>query len=208
MTTDANRAYHLIKTKIISLELAPGSVVQDAALVEQLKLGRTPIREALKLLEAENLIVTVPRRGIFVSHVSITDLQQLCEVRIEIEGLSARLAAQRATEGEIAQLMQYTEEHVIAEIGGTWQRIVLDRALHMGLVEAAHNKFLEAEVERFYDLSQRLWHLALERVQASDVNVVLHLDIAEAVRDRDEERAAAMMRDHIRDFQQRVKAAM
>ena len=208
MTTDATKAYQLIKEKIISLELAPGAVIQDAALTEELGLGRTPIREALKLLEAENLVVTVPRRGIFVAHVSITDLQQLCEIRTELEGLSARLAAQRATEAEIASLLQCCEDLPLEVAERTLQRLELDRRLHRGLASASHNRFLEVEVLRLYDLSLRLWHLALARMQAEDISMASHRRIIDAVAARDADRAEEYMQAHIRDFQQRVKAAM
>jgi DNA-binding GntR family transcriptional regulator len=104
LSTDADKAYQIIKEKIITLELPPGSAIHETALAEELQLGRTPIREALKLLQAEQLVTTVPRRGMFVSSISITDLQQIAEVRMQLEGLAARLAAQRATPEELMAL--------------------------------------------------------------------------------------------------------
>jgi len=208
MTTDAQRAYRLIKDRIISLELAPGHVIQDTVLIGQLGLGRTPIREALKLLEAENLVVTVPRRGVFVSHISITDLQQLCEIRIELESLSARLAAQRATDDDLEALRACSDEHQLAQKDKVVMRLEADRKLHLALAAATHNRFLEAEIERFYDLSLRLWHLALDQVRPDDVSVASHCELVDAVLERDAERAASLMREHIRDFQLRIKAAM
>ena len=71
--------------KIVSLELPPGSVIDEAGLQEELDLGRTPIREALKRLSLEKLVVIIPRRGMFVSDIGITDLQQLYEVRVVLE---------------------------------------------------------------------------------------------------------------------------
>jgi DNA-binding GntR family transcriptional regulator len=208
MTTDAHRAYRLIKDRIISLELAPGDVIQDIALIEQLHLGRTPIREALKLLEAENLVVSVPRRGVFVSHISITDLQQLCEIRVELEGLSARLAAQRSTDDDLGSVRDCSEQHQLAQTDNVVVRIYADRKMHLALAAATHNRFLDTEIERFYDLSLRLWRLALDHVRAEDVNIASHCDIVSAVVERDADRAESLMREHIRDFQLRIKAAM
>ena len=208
MTTDANKAYQMIKEKIISLELAPGAVVQDHELSGELGLGRTPIREALKLLEAESLVVTVPRRGIFVSHVSITDLQQLCEIRVALEGLSSRLAAQRATDEELAALRVCCDDQQLEQSVHILERIREDRRLHRVLAAATHNRFLEAEIERFYDLSLRLWHLALGRVPAEAIRPGSHREILMAVVARDAERAENLMREHIRDFQSKIKAAM
>lgn len=207
-STDASKAYSLLKQRIITLELAPGSVIQDAALVGELGLGRTPIREALKLLEAEKLIVTVPRRGIFVSNVSITDLQQLCEVRIEVEGLSARLAAERATREEISELDQCCHQFSVAGPFNARTYIEVDRKMHLLIAAATHNHFLEAEVERFYDLSLRLWHMALERVTPGDVSQSAHRKIIGMLKERDAVEAEKVMREHIGDFHRTVKAAM
>ena len=209
MSTDGARAYTQIKEKIINLELLPGTVIHDIALTEELGLGRTPIREALKLLEAERLVVTVPRRGIFVAHVSITDLQQISEIRIELEGLTARLAAERTSAKELAEMkrcLQKSQDN--ASTGTAKERIAHDRVLHRLIAAATHNMFLEAEIERFYDLSARLWFLAIERLPAQDVDVLSHQQIIAAIEQHDAERAKTLMHEHIRNFQRTVKRAM
>ena len=209
MPTDTTRAYQQIKQKIISLELAPGAVIHDAELIRELGVGRTPIREALKLLEAERLVVTVPRRGIFVTHVSITDLQQITEVRMELEGLAARLAARRATADELEQLKTLAKTAADGNgLDDTATRLARDRELHQRLAAAAHNQFLEVEIERFYAVSTRLWYLTIERLPASEVDILAHQQIVEALEQRDELRAESLIREHIRDFQRTVKQAM
>jgi DNA-binding GntR family transcriptional regulator len=208
MTTDAIKAYQLIKEKILSLELVPGSVIQDSVLTAELGVGRTPIREALKLLAAEKLVVTVPRRGIFVSHVSITDLQQISEVRLEVEGLSARLAAMRATADEMAALETCCQALEAAASADVQEKIQLDRRLHRAIAAAAHNVFLEAEVERFYSWSLRLWYLTLGRMHAGAIDVARHRELVDAIRHRDAERAESSMRKHVQDFQQSLRTAM
>ena len=82
-STSADRAYQLIRDKIVTLDMQPGSVIQEAEMMTQLGLGRTPIREALKRLETEKLVEVTPRRGMFVAEIAITDLPQICEVRVE-----------------------------------------------------------------------------------------------------------------------------
>ena len=79
-------AYQAIKYKIISLELPPGSVVDEFSLRTELGLGRTPIREALQRLSMEKLVTIVPRRGTFVTQIGLTDLQRLSEARLILEG--------------------------------------------------------------------------------------------------------------------------
>src|SRR5205809_1514706 len=90
-------AYQRILDRVVSLEMPPGSVVNEARLREELKIGRTPIREALQRLARENLVRSIPHRGTFVTDVNITDLARITEVRVVLEAHAARLAAEKAT---------------------------------------------------------------------------------------------------------------
>jgi DNA-binding GntR family transcriptional regulator len=175
--------------------------------MQELGIGRTPIREALKLLEAEKLVVTVPRRGIFVASISITDLQQVIEVRLELEGLAMRLACERANSEDMVRLRKYHERLADNELQTlpTRERLELDREIHLALAGAAHNAFLSVEVERFYDLARRLWYYTLGRVRPSEVNLQSHQEIIQAVLRRDAAEAERLMRQHILEFQQTVK---
>ena len=77
----AEQAYYAIRELIVSLELPPGSAVREPELTEELGIGRTPVREALRRLAQERLVEVFPRRGIFVTTVDVRDLARLCEVR-------------------------------------------------------------------------------------------------------------------------------
>ncbi|MEJ2560126.1 MAG: GntR family transcriptional regulator, partial [Anaerolineae bacterium] len=144
--TNADIAYRIIKEKIITVEMPPGSLIQESLLMQELNLGRTPIREALKQLEAEKLVVFVPRRGMFVSDVQITDLQQIYEIRMAIERLGARLAAERATTEEIVEMEGCCEQMVNPDCVETQELILIDRNFHRLLAQATHNKFLMSEI--------------------------------------------------------------
>src|SRR3954452_6582429 len=85
----SDRAYAAIRDRLITLEIPPGAVINEEALMHSLKMGRTPIREAIKRLALEKLIVIYPRRGTVAAHVDITDLARIAEVRIPLEGLAA-----------------------------------------------------------------------------------------------------------------------
>src|SRR5438309_3490134 len=93
--TQSEEAYARILERIVSLEMAPGSVVNEARLREDLKIGRTPIREALQRLARENLVRSIPHRGTFVTDVNVTDLARITEVRVVLESHAARLAAEK-----------------------------------------------------------------------------------------------------------------
>src|SRR6202047_2229757 len=94
--SQSEEAYLRIRERIVSLDMPPGSVVQENRLREELAIGRTPIREALQRLAWENLVRSVPHRGTFVTDVNITDLARITEVRVILEGEAARLAAERS----------------------------------------------------------------------------------------------------------------
>jgi DNA-binding GntR family transcriptional regulator len=196
----ADRAYYAIRDRIVSLELSPGSVIDERALMESLGIGRTPIREALRRLSLEQLVEVYPRRGMFVTGVDVRDLARLTEVRAVLESEAARLAAGRATERERDEL-----EALIAELRGPGRRdgrelIAFDERIHRAVYRCAHNQFLEATLEEYFVLALRIWYLALDQALELEEAVLEHLTLLEAVRDGHAEQAAALMRDHIEDF--------
>jgi DNA-binding GntR family transcriptional regulator len=203
--TDAGKAYLQIKEKIITVEMPPGSVIQESKLMEELSLGRTPIREALKQLQSENLVVVAPRRGIFVADVAITDLQQVYEVRVELESLGVRLAAQRITPDQLMEFKYLIAEYVRADRCDKNLFLALDRRFHQLLAEAAGNKFLRTEIEKFYNLSLRIWYLAFNRIRSEDVDVSAHVEILDAVEARDLSRSEDRMREHIHHFHDTIR---
>jgi len=204
----SEKAYHLIKDKIITLELAPSTVIDEQALMKELGLGRTPIREALQRLNAEGLVHIVPRRGMFVTDISITDLQKIFEVRTVLAGFSARLAAQRATTDQIAQMEQVLHGLEQVQSGDYKLLIDIDRRFQRLLYQAAGNEILAESLDRLYDLSLRIWYLVLH--QLGDVRDAIeeHQQVAEALKARDGARAEALIQQHIVQFQQKIKAVL
>src|SRR5215211_6508040 len=91
----AERAYNELRDRIVTLRLPPGTVLREDALMRELAIGRTPLREAVKRLALENLVAVQPRRGTFVSPVESADIVHITEVRAELEGYAAELAALR-----------------------------------------------------------------------------------------------------------------
>ena len=92
---EADRAYLELRDRIVTLRLAPGTVLREDELMREMDVGRTPLREAVKRLALENLVAVQPRRGTFVAAVEATDIVNITEVRAELEGYAAELAAQR-----------------------------------------------------------------------------------------------------------------
>ena len=102
--TLTDRAYRELEEMIVTLQLAPGTVLSEQALSGRLKIGRTPIREALQRLARDGLVVIMPRRGIMVSEINLRLQLRLLEVRRELERLMASLAAERATAGRTPRI--------------------------------------------------------------------------------------------------------
>jgi DNA-binding GntR family transcriptional regulator len=106
----ADRAYYAIREWIVTLDLAPGSVVNERELMGRLGLGRTPVREALRDLAREQLVDVFPRRGMFVSGVDVGDIAGLSEVRLVLETEAARLAAERRNDADLEETAALLEE--------------------------------------------------------------------------------------------------
>jgi len=204
----SEKAYRIIKDKIVTLDLKPLAVIDEQALMDDLGLGRTPIREALHRLAGEALVIIAPRRGMFVADISITDLQKIFELRIPLEGYCAQLAAQRASAAEIAQM-----EQVIHQLDGltnqdTHALMNVDRTLHQLMYDAADNEFVSDILNRLHTLSLRLWYLALDRLDDLKVSIEDHRQVVQALKARDAALAETLIQQHIMRFQQEIKSAL
>jgi DNA-binding GntR family transcriptional regulator len=202
-------AYERIKQKIVSLELAPGSVIDEAGLQAELGLGRTPIREALQRLALEKLVVIVPRRGMFVADIGVMDLQRLFEARLALESLAARLAAQRGTAAHWEQMQAVLARVPDDTIPSENQTIIsIDQTCHELIYEAIDNEFLRDTLITMYALSLRLWYFALSKLGDMRGAVLEHADILAALSAGDGEEAGYLMEQHIRIFQEEIQAVM
>jgi DNA-binding GntR family transcriptional regulator len=195
----ADRAYHEIRDRIVSLELAPGALIDERGLVEDLGMSRTPVREALMRLAQERLVEVYPRRGMFVTGVDVRELARLSEVRAVLEPEAARLAAERATEAdreEIARLLEEIDGHGETGLMG------LDERIHRAVYRAAHNELLAQTLEQYYVLALRMWSMAGDRAEDLVDAVEAHAALLEAILDEDGHRAADAMRGHVVNFEQ------
>ncbi len=204
----SEKAYHLIKKKIITLDMLPSQVIDEQELMRSLDLGRTPIREALLQLAKEDLVTIVPRRGMFVSEISITDLQKIFEVRVVLEGLCARLAAERATDEQLAEMEALLDRLETISNDDVASLMESDNRFHELLYRAADNEFLSKMLERLYAPSLRLWYLVLERLHDVKDAIEQHREIVDAVRVGDGDRAKALVQQHVLEFQREIKSVL
>jgi DNA-binding GntR family transcriptional regulator len=205
----SERAYEQIRRYIVTLKLPPGGIVDESRLQAELRLGRTPIREALLRLSQEKLVTIVPRRGIFVTDIMITDLQRLFEVRLELETLAARLAARRGSD-EHWQRMQTVLNRWVDRVEKVDNQhlMAVDELCHLIIYEATDNKFLQDTLYINYALSLRLWYFFLGRIDDMQEALKEHQRLLEALRLQDEDLSAELMEEHIRNFEEEVQSVM
>ena len=196
----AEQAYGAVRDMIVSLELRPGAVVSERELMERLRIGRTPVREALHRLAQEKFVEVYPRRGMFVTTVEIRDLAALCEVRLPLEGQAARLAALRATEEDREELEALVEALLLP--GRPARELMeLDERVHRTIYRVARNEFLEASLEQYYVHALRIWYLALDRTSELGAAVHEHVGLIGAISAGDARQAEKLMRAHVQHFE-------
>ncbi len=207
--SQSEEAYLRIRERIVSLDMPPGSVVNEGRLREVLKIGRTPIREALQRLARENLVRSVPHRGTFVTDVNITDLARITEVRVVLEAHAARLAANRLSASDracFAELLRVLE-HGRPKVDQR-ELMLLDQQIHRQIYIAARNPFLEATLERYFNLSLRLWYLVLDRDVSLREALEEHAELLRAILSGDADRADESMRRHVTGFEREIRKVL
>jgi DNA-binding GntR family transcriptional regulator len=204
----ADQAFHAIRELIVTLELAPGAVMNERELIERLAIGRTPVREALRRLAQEQLVEVYPRRGIFVTTVDVRDLARLCEVRAVLEPEAARLAAERATQVDLDELASLLTELASEKGRDDKTLMALDQRIHRTIYRCTHNHFLEATLEEYYALALRIWMMALEETGELQAAVLEHGALLEAVVFGKGEVAAEIMRDHVEHYESAMRRVL
>ncbi len=155
-------AYEAIRDKLVHLDIAPGDAIDEVQLATELGLGRTPVREAIKRLAYQRLVVVYPRSGSYAAQVDVADLASLCDIRERLEGLAAERAASEARYEERQELRQLLDE---LEGDCPPSRLLeLDTAAHRAVHRLSHNEYLFDILTQTLDLSLRIWNLARERL--------------------------------------------
>jgi DNA-binding GntR family transcriptional regulator len=197
-------AYSKLEELIVTLQLAPGEVVSEAALSAQLRIGRTPIREALQRLARERLVNILPRRGIVVSDINVGAQLRLLEVRREIERLVARSAARRAGEAERSEFLSLAKAFdAAARTDDETAFMRTDRAFNDLCLVVARNEYAAGAMSLMHSLSRRFWFIHYREAADMPLAAKLHGAVARAIAQGDEDGAGAAsdrLLDYIEDF--------
>ena len=193
--TLTDRAYRELEEMIVTLQLSPGTVLSEQALALRLRIGRTPIREALQRLARDGLVVIMPRRGIMVSEINLRLQLRLLEVRRELERLMASLAAERATPEERREFAELAAAARADDIA--FMR--LDQRFNILIATAARNEFARRSMGLMNALSRRFWYQHYQEVADLPLAARLHAAVAEAVAQK-KPKAAATASDRLIDY--------
>lgn len=193
--------YEELKRRIVELEYRPGDTIVEKKLTEEFDVSRTPVREAVIKLAQNGLVEQIPRVGTFVTKIDLMSVKHAYEVKKNLEGLAAELAAQRATAAEVAELFEIVERFRHYNIVEDYKDCIRDdQRFHQVTRIAAGNPMLieildslNIKTARFlqyinYVLEDREWFMSSL------------LEIAEAIRDHDKERARTATEEHTRMF--------
>jgi DNA-binding GntR family transcriptional regulator len=203
-STKADAAYRALRRAIVTLAIEGGEPLDEAALGERFGIGRTPLREALKRLALEQLVVAPPHRTPYVRSFSLTDLQPLFETRLLLEVPVAGVAAERATEADLTALDSNLAdmERAVAR-DDVYDTIEIDYAFHSLVARASQNRFLAEAINQLNRGSLRLWYLAHLKLGLQDVPSH-HAEVIAAFRTGQRPIVEEVMRQHILQSQSRV----
>jgi DNA-binding GntR family transcriptional regulator len=195
----ADRAYRALRDRIVSLELEPGAVLSEEALSADLNIGRTPVRDAIRRLARDGLIVILPRRGTLVSEINLNQPLQIAEVRDALEALAAKLAAERITDVERPEVESLRRELVQTAAGAPFGALMaLDARVHRLIYRLARNPLLQQTLETYYNLACRVWNATHPRMPEPLAREMLrHADLLAAVERGDAEAAEALAHSHV-----------
>ena len=190
--------FNTLRQAILKGELEPGERLMEIQLSERLGVSRTPIREAIRKLELEGLVLMIPRKGAEVAKISETSLREVLEVRRSLEELAAELACQRIGERELLDLEEAEEAFAEAIINGEPMEIAeSDEHYHDLIYQATGNSRL---VQILNNLREQMYRYRLEYIKDEDkrqILVVEHEHILQALKNHDIQDAKSAVRGHI-----------
>lgn len=208
--SQAEAAYRQLRDRLIMLDIRPGAPINDGQLALELGFGRTPVREAIKRLEVDHLVVSYARRGTFATNVDFTELADVSEIRELLEPLAARRAADRASEAMRRELLQVAD--AIAALdpspGESRELMRYDLTVHRLIYRAAANRHLEDTLIRYDNLATRIWCVVLDKVPSVTGHITEHVDLLKAVAAGDADKAGELALHHVTSFEETIRQVL
>jgi len=199
--TKGELAYDLVKARVLDGSLVPGSVVNQAALAQQIGMSTTPLREGLRRLSAEGLIRLDAHRDATIAPLSAEEARHIIEMRTELDPLGVALAAERYTPADATTIKSALED-LRASVDDTEEGMRVHRLFHVAIYEASHNPILIDVLNSLRTRSGRY------RIFGSSADVAPpslaeqqteHDALAKLVLERDAAAASTLMRSHVKE---------
>lgn len=206
----ADFAYRILCDELIVLDIKPGEPLNDEVISRRLGVGRTPIREAMKRLESDHLVVAYPRRGTFASGVDIKDLAEISEIRQLLEPAAAARAARIASPQMRKELRDFALEvgQLLPALQSQQDLMRLDMRVHRTIYRATGSRHLEEVLIRYDNLATRIWSLVLEKLPPVSEHISQHIELLECIAAGDSDAAARLTTKHVTDFENLIRAVL
>jgi DNA-binding GntR family transcriptional regulator len=202
----ADQAYNAIKRDIVTCVLDPGLQIAQSHLVERYQMGLTPIREALKRLEQENLVQSIPRFGYVISPITIEDLQDIFEMRLILEKAAARLAILRASDEQIEAIRKNSTFTYRYQDRKSYEEFLdMNTEFHTSVALTTGNRRLSETLSRLLDSMIRIFYLGLEWKDSAEEMQQEHMTLSDALVKRDADLAEQIIEDQINHSRLRIE---
>lgn len=206
----ADFAYRMLCDELIVLDIKPGEPLNDDVISRRLGVGRTPIREAMKRLESDHLVVAYPRRGTFAAGVDIKDLAEISEIRQLLEPAAAARAARVASPQLRQELRDFAREvgQLLPGMHSQQDLMRLDMRVHRTIYRATGSRHLQDVLIRYDNLATRIWSVVLEKLPPVSQHIAQHIELLECIADGDSEAAARLTTQHVTDFEKLIRGVL
>ena len=198
--------FQTLRQAILRGELKPGERLMEIQLAQKLGVSRTPVREALRKLELEGLVIMIPRRGAIVADITVQDLNDVLEVREALEELAVRKACECATDEQLKALKQAINDFKrCTESEDLLGCVEADMEFHEIIYAATNNKRLQ---QMLLNLREQMYRYRMEYMKDKRMYKLLideHEAIRKAIRKKDKEKAGMIMKTHIRNQQEAIE---
>lgn len=189
-----NSIYQDLKDKLINCVYQPGSVLNEIQLTNEYKVSRTPIREAISRLEMDGYLKILPKKGIYVTDISLNNVIQIFQVRAEIEPIAVKMAAPYLEEADLKMFRHKFEEEEL-DISNSFR---LDTAMHLYIIEHCGNDYIIQMMHKVFDDNTKIIIASKQnQVKIHDAKCE-HVEILDSlIAKKDIDQTAALMRAHI-----------
>lgn len=190
--------YEELKMQILTGAIVPGTRMMEVELANQIGVSRTPVREAIRKLEKEGLVIIEPRKGAYASQISTKDMVEILEVRQNMEGLAAFFAASRMQQDQLSELKEVAGLYNTAVADGNMEDMIkYDTRFHRIIVESCNNKILVQMIEQLQELVLRFRYIYYDDFRRAEKMPEEHRMILEAIENGDADSARQAADVHI-----------